>query len=144
MYYKKYYFKEEGDQFLHFVLSFDSGRWERWVSVQTAGQCAVHLCDLFDGHQTVAFVHPKKGQPHVHFLVNTVSFETGKRFHINSKIIWHLMKEAAEWLSVEHIALMSVSYFDEAGRFRLGCHDEDSVYLDSPFYDMGFYKTKLR
>lgn len=88
-------------------------------------------------------MHPKKGQLHVHFLVNTVSFETGKRFHINSKILYDLMKEAAVWLSLEHIALMSVSYFDREGKFRPGCHDEESLYLDSPFCDMDFYKTKL-
>ena len=142
LYYKKYYYKNEGDQLLHFVLSFDSGYWERWVSIQTAIQCAKHLCDLFEGFQSVAFLHPKKGQLHVHFLINTVSFVTGNRFHINSKILWDLRKAAAEWLSLENIALLSVSYFDKDGKFRLGKHDGDSLYLNSSLYDKGLYEIK--
>jgi len=125
LYYKKYYFKEEGDQLLHFVLSFDSSYWERWVSTDTAKNCAMHICYLFENFQSAAFIHPKKGQLHIHFLINTVSFVTGNRFHINSKILWDLMMEAAVWLSQENIALLSVSYFDRDGKFRLGKHDED-------------------
>ncbi len=141
-YYKKFYFKEEGNQLIHCVLSFDSGYWERWASWQTAEWCAVRICDLFEGFQSVAFVHPKKGQIHVHFLINTVSFVTGKRFHIGREEFWDFMKEAALWLSQEHIALFPVSYFNEKGKFCLGNHDEDSLYLDSPFYSKGLYKTQ--
>ena len=131
-YYKKFYFKEEGNQLIHCVLSFDSSHWERWVLWQTVELCAMRICALFEGYQTVAFGHPKKGQLHVHFLINTVSFATGKRFHINREEFRDFMKEAAFWLSLEHIALLSVSYFNEEGKFQLGSHDEDSLYLDSP------------
>lgn len=138
LYCKKYFFKEEGCQLLHFVLSFD-GYWERWVSWQTAEECAVHLCDLFEGYQTAAFVHPKKGQLHIHFLVNTVSFLTGNRFHLNTNTLTELTKEAALWLYLEHIALLSVSYISETGALRFGRHDEDSLYLNKPGCNMGFY-----
>lgn len=92
LHYKRYYFKEEGDLLLHFVLSFDSRCWERWVSVQIAEQCAMHICGLFEGFQSVA--------------------------------------------------LLYFSYYNEEGKFCLGCHDEDSLYMNSPFYNNGFYKVK--
>lgn len=77
---KSQFEKEDGIQAKHFVMSFDV---KDNVSVETAKQIADELLKnkLFTNFQVVYAVHKDKDHIHTHFLINSVSFENGKRWH---------------------------------------------------------------
>jgi len=78
---KKLWHQTEGKQLRHFVLCFD-GKESADISRPEflwAGACS--LCDYFAAEYQIVFgIHKKYNEWHIHFVMNNVSYVTGKRF----------------------------------------------------------------
>ena len=85
---KQMFGKDEGQMYFHFVLSFpDSEK-------ITPKQCHEYAMDFakrkWNNFEVVACTHSDNDHIHTHFIINSVSFENGKRFHSDQKLIHDL------------------------------------------------------
>ena len=80
---KKDFDKEDGIQARHMVMSFDVND---DVTVESAKQIGDELLQhkLFENFQVVYAVHKDKDHVHIHFCINSVNLENGKRWHQTS------------------------------------------------------------
>ena len=76
---KLLYHKTDGVRFYHMVQSFPKGA---QVDPAAAHAAAVKLAEYFDGNEVLVCTHIDRDYIHSHFLVNSVSFETGKKLHL--------------------------------------------------------------
>ncbi len=82
---KEIWEKVEGRQYYHIVQSFEK---ENYVDVNKAheiGQKFIENNDKFKDFQVVMSTHQDKDHIHNHFVINSVSMETGKKFEFNPK-----------------------------------------------------------
>ncbi|MDD6064986.1 MAG: relaxase/mobilization nuclease domain-containing protein [Firmicutes bacterium] len=131
MYYKRYYYKTEGNQALHFCLSFDTAKYESWINAGKVRDIIHVVLWMFEGFQVVYGIHLEPTHYHVHFCVNTISYVDGKRFRCNT--VW-MENQIAYWLKTEGIAVEGVNYIDESGRFRKynKLNEPAYLYLNQP------------
>lgn len=76
---KQIYHKEGGVLFYHMVQSFPKGA---DVDPKTAHTAAVELAEYFKDHEVLVCTHTDREHIHSHFIINSVSFETGKKLHM--------------------------------------------------------------
>ena len=75
---KDYFKKIDGRQYRHYIQSFSPNE----VSKEKVLEIAVKWAEKsFPGHEVFIAVHDDKAHLHSHFIVNTVSFETGEKLH---------------------------------------------------------------
>lgn len=73
---KQLYCKLEGRQYLHWVLSHDKG-----VSPNVADKVAIEVMKMIgENYQLIVSMHTNTENVHTHFLINSVSYITGKKF----------------------------------------------------------------
>lgn len=77
---KLLYHKEVGTMFYHMVQSFPAGE---DVDPVTAHAAALKLAEWFRGREVLVCTHVDRDHIHSHFLINSVSFEDGKKLHIS-------------------------------------------------------------
>lgn len=77
---KLLYHKEGGTMFYHMVQSFPKGE---VVDPVTAHMAALKLAEWFEGREVLVCTHTDRDHIHSHFLINSVSFENGKKLHIS-------------------------------------------------------------
>lgn len=77
---KLLYHKEGGTMFYHMVQSFPA---DEKVDPSVAHAAAPRLAEWFQGREMLVCTHVGRDHIHSHFLVNSVSFEDGKKLHIN-------------------------------------------------------------
>ena len=87
---KQMFGKDEGQMYFHFVISFpDSEK-------ITPKQCHEYAMEFakrkWDSFEVVACTHSDNDHIHTHFIINSVCFENGKRFHSDQKLIHDLHK----------------------------------------------------
>lgn len=75
---KDYYNKNEGRQYRHYIQSFKPGEITEDKIMEISKRWAEKA---FPGHEVFIAVHNDRDHLHTHFIVNTVSFETGKKLH---------------------------------------------------------------
>ena len=71
--------KTDGTMFYHMVQSFPKGA---DVDPAVAHAAAQKLAEYFAGHEVLVCTHTDREHIHSHFIVNSVSFDTGKKLHI--------------------------------------------------------------
>jgi hypothetical protein len=76
---KQIYHKEGGVLFYHMVQSFPKGA---DVDPKTAHAAAVELAEYFKDHEVLVCTHTDREHIHSHFIINSVSFETGRKLHM--------------------------------------------------------------
>ena len=77
---KKYFRKESGHQAMHYILSF-SGEEMEYIGVREALQIGYAFAGCcFLGWQVVFGIHTDTDSLHVHFIVNSTSYENGRAF----------------------------------------------------------------
>ena len=75
---KNYFKKTDGRQYRHYIQSFSPNE----ISKEKVLEIAVKWAEKsFPGHEVFIAVHDDKAHLHSHFIVNTVSFETGEKLH---------------------------------------------------------------
>lgn len=79
---KLLYHKEGGTLFYHLVQSFPAGE---QVDPATAHAAALKLAEYFQGREVLVCTHTDRDHIHSHLLVNSVSFEDGKKLHTGKR-----------------------------------------------------------
>lgn len=98
---KKNFKKLSGIQVWHYMLSFPfSPSRENTYTVYKIGMEIINTC--FCDYQTIFGVHEETGHIHIHFLINSVSFRDGRK--------WHLTIQESSMLK-EYIENMANEYF---------------------------------
>lgn len=77
---KLFYHKEGGTMFYHMVQSFPAGE---EVNPEAAHSAALELAEWFKGREVLVCTHVDRDHIHSHFLINSVSFEDGRKLHIS-------------------------------------------------------------
>lgn len=98
---KEQWGKIEGRQYTHLVQSFNPEDNITPEQAHKIGKEFIENSDKFKGHEAVIATHTDKGHIHNHFIINSVSFENGKKLHTSKKDLQHL-KEYSNELSKEH------------------------------------------
>ena len=87
---KNLYHKYNGRLYYHLVQSFPSG-YE--IEPELAHKIAVELAEkAFNKYEVVVATHIDREHIHSHLVLNSVSFEDGKKYHSNKESIEQLMK----------------------------------------------------
>ena len=76
---KNLHHKTDGVLFYHMIQSFPKGE---DVDPLTAHAAALWLAEYYSGHEVLVCTHTDRDHIHSHFLINSVSFETGRKLHI--------------------------------------------------------------
>lgn len=98
---KEIYGKTDGRTYKHFVLSFAPGE---DITPEKAHEIAKEFaesCELFRGYEVLIATHKDKKHVHTHFIVNSVSFEDGKKFQMSSKDL-QKMKDKSDEICRKH------------------------------------------
>ena len=98
---KEIYGKTDGRTYKHFVQSFAPGE---DITPEKAHEIAkefVQSLELFKGYEVLIATHKDKKHVHTHFIVNSVSFEDGKKFQMSSKDL-QKMKDKSDEICHEH------------------------------------------
>ena len=91
---KNLYHKPDGRLYYHLVQSFPSG-YE--IEPELAHKIAVELAEkAFNKYEAVVATHIDREHVHSHFVINSVSFEDGKKYHSNKESVEQLMKLSDE------------------------------------------------
>ena len=91
---KNLYHKHDGRLYYHLVQSFPSG-YE--IEPELAHKIAVELAEkAFGKYECVVATHIDREHIHSHLVVNSVSFDDGKKYHSNKESIEQLMKISDE------------------------------------------------
>lgn len=84
---KRLYNKTDGRMFYHLIQSFHP---EENLTPQTAHEIALQLAEQFDGFEVVVATHTDRDHIHSHLIINSVSADTGKKYHSDKDNIQHL------------------------------------------------------
>ncbi|HRU98415.1 MAG TPA: relaxase/mobilization nuclease domain-containing protein [Ruminococcus sp.] len=91
---KNLYHKTDGRLYYHLVQSFPSG-YE--IEPELAHKIAMELAEkAFGKHEVVVATHIDREHIHSHLVVNSVSFDDGKKYHSNKESVEQLMKLSDE------------------------------------------------
>ena len=85
---KLLYHKDGGVMFYHMVQSFPKGK---AVDPRQAHEAARRLAEYFAGCEVLVCTHVDREHIHSHCVINSVSFETGKKLHMAKEQIQELM-----------------------------------------------------
>ena len=86
---KLLYHKDGGVMFYHMVQSFPKGA---AVDPRQAHEAARRLAEYFAGCEVLVCTHVDREHIHSHCVINSVSFETGKKLHMAKEQIQELMR----------------------------------------------------
>ena len=95
---KNMYKKANGTFFYHFVQSFDPKENIEPLEVQAIG---LELAEYFKGYEVLVATHFDKEHKHNHLIINSVSFENGKKFQGGPDTIEKL-RELSDKICSEH------------------------------------------
>lgn len=97
---KQCFGKLKGRQYYHFVQSFPPNE---NITAKQAHEAAVRFsekCKKFWGYEMIIVTHKDRDHIHTHFVMNSVSFIDGRKFHITRKELAD-MKELQNQISIE-------------------------------------------
>lgn len=97
---KEQWGKTEGREYKHYIQSFNP---EDKITPQQAHEIGRKFAEneKFKGHEVLVTTHLDKGHLHNHFVVNSVNYENGKKYHEDKKDLSKL-KEISNQLSKEY------------------------------------------
>jgi len=105
---KNEYLKEGGRQILHLTVSFSKEE-ERIVNLRMALYMGYEIAGIFmAGYQTAFAVHDNTDDLHIHFIINSVSYEDGLKYGVDRKLCG-LIKS---WVEKKVEYLRSIQYFE--------------------------------
>ena len=95
---KRLYKQDGGRMFYHMVQSFSP---EENITPEVAHEIACKLADAIPGFEIVVATHFDADHVHSHFVINSVSFETGKKYHSDPQSIQALW-DASDKLCLQY------------------------------------------
>lgn len=97
---KRIYRNTKGKQILHFWVSFEHGEVKHIDDYLNVGYA---IADYFDGQYQILFsLHEDTDTDHIHFVVNTVSFKTGKKIRWKKQSWYWLQKYVDSIINTRH------------------------------------------
>lgn len=87
---KLFHGKDSGRMYYHMVQSFPKGE---NVPPKIAHEMAVKLAEHFKDYEVLICTHTDRNHIHSHFIINSVAFDSGRKFHISTpeiEPIWQL------------------------------------------------------
>lgn len=91
--------KEGGVQYYHMIQSFQPGEVTPELALSIAKEFArEHL----SGYEVVIGTHVDRGHIHSHLLFNSVSVETGEKYHSNARSYYQKIRAVSDRLCQEH------------------------------------------
>jgi hypothetical protein len=90
---KSLYHKTDGKLFYHMVQSFPK---DADVDPAVAHTAALKLAEYFAGHEVLVCTHTDREHIHSHCIINSVSFDTGKKLHIAKEQLQELRQRNDE------------------------------------------------
>ena len=95
---KRLYGKTDGRMYYHVIQSFNP---EERLSPQTAHEIALKLAQEFAGHEVLVCTHTDRDHLHSHLIINSVSAETGRKYHSDKDNIQRI-RQASDNLCREY------------------------------------------
>ena len=95
---KRLYKQDGGRMFYHMVQSFSP---EENITPEVAHEIACKLADAIPGFEIVVATHCDADHVHSHFVINSVSYETGKKYHSDPQSIQALW-DASDKLCLQY------------------------------------------
>ena len=95
---KRLYNQDGGRMFYHMVQSFSP---EENITPEVAHEIACKLADAIPGFEIVVATHCDADHVHSHFVINSVSYETGKKYHSDPQSIQTLW-DASDKLCLQY------------------------------------------
>ena len=95
---KRLYKQDCGRMFYHMVQSFSP---EENITPEVAHEIACKLADAIPGFEIVVATHCDADHVHSHFVINSVSYETGKKYHSDPQSIQALW-DASDKLCLQY------------------------------------------
>lgn len=90
--------KNDGIQAHHVIQSFKPGE----VTPELANQIGQELAsEIAKGHECAVYTHTDKDHIHNHIVINSVSYEDGRKFHAHGKEAIERVREASDRLCLE-------------------------------------------
>lgn len=90
---KEQYHSTGGRMYYHMVQSFHP---DDPVTPEMAHEIALKLAEQIPGYEIVVATHTDRDHIHSHFVINSVSCDTGKKYHSNKESLTQLMKASDE------------------------------------------------
>lgn len=118
---KETFGKKKGRQYYHFVQSFPPNE---NITAKQAHEAAIRFveeCKKFIGFEMIAVTHQDREHLHTHFVMDSVSFVDGHKFHITKKELAQ-MKELQNQICIE----MGYSPAPEKGK-EMSCKDRKGI-----------------
>ena len=84
---KLQYGKDDGRMYYHFVQSFHP---EESITPELAHQIALELAQQWKDYEVIVATHTDREHIHSHFIVNSVSFQTGRKLHFEKADLMQL------------------------------------------------------
>ena len=95
---KRLYKQTDGRMFYHMVQSFPK---DENITPETAHEIALKLAETIPGFEIVVATHCDADHVHSHFVINSVSFETGMKYHSDQQSI-HALWDASDKLCLQY------------------------------------------
>jgi hypothetical protein len=96
---KEQYGKTDGVQYYHIIQSFVPGEITPELALELARTFArEHLA----GYEVVIGTHVDKHHIHSHIIFNSVSLDTGQKYHSNAQSYYGQIRKLSDWLCREH------------------------------------------
>ena len=90
---KRQYGSTDGRMYYHMVQSF---RPDDPITPEMAHEIALKLAEHIPGFEIVVATHTDRDHIHSHFVINSVSYETGLKYHSNEESLMALRKASDE------------------------------------------------
>lgn len=125
-YIKELYSSTDGRQYYHFIQSFSP---KDNISYELANKIGQEMCEYFKGYQIVMTTHKDKDYVHNHFIMNSVNFETGKKYQQSLRDLENIKKlsnKLCEKYNLKQINLNNskVSKYLSTGEYHLSKKEE--------------------
>ena len=95
---KRLYGKTEGRMYYHVIQSFSP---EEILTAETAHEIALKLAQEFAGFEVLVCTHTDRDHLHSHLIVNSVSAETGRKYHSDKDNIQRI-RQASDALCLQY------------------------------------------
>ena len=95
---KRQFNKTDGREYYHIVQAFSP---DNPIDFETAHELGIKLAEYFKGYQCLVATHTNTNHIHNHIIMNSVNFETGKKFHQSANDM-QMVKEYSNKLCREY------------------------------------------
>lgn len=103
---KELYGKNDKIQYHHIVQSFSP---DDDITPEKAHQLGKELAEnQFKGHEVLVVTHTDKSHIHNHLVVNSVSFENGKKYRATNKSLWDIKRESNRLCERENLKTINL------------------------------------